>query len=199
MDDRTSRLPSPDRRQGLLDAARELLADGGVDAVTMETVAARSEVSRALVYKHFANRGDLLSTVYREEAADLDRTMAEAVGAATDLEGALRALVRAVFGSLATHRSMFVALARAGAGDAELRRDQRTRDQRTVRFFGDLAMRRFGLDEADARSAAAIVLSGIESVRLQALHRTSVAQRRDLEERFVALALGGFERLAAQG
>lgn len=197
MDDRTCRLPSSDRRQRLLDAARELLDARGIDAVTMETVAARADVSRALVYKHFANRGDLLSTVYRDEAARLDRTMADAVGAENDLEGALRALVTAVFGSLATHRSMFVALARAGARDDELRQDQRSRDQRTVRFFADLAVRQFALDEADARSAVAIVLSGIESVRLQALRRTSAAQRRQLEDRFVALAIGGLERLAA--
>lgn len=197
MDDRPCRLPSSDRRRRLLDAARELLDSRGIDAVTMETVAAHADVSRALVYKHFANRGELLSTVYRDEATRLDRTMADAVGAETDLEGALRALVRAVFGSLATHRSMFVALARAGAGDAELRREQRSRDQRTVRFFADLAARQFDLDDADARSAVAIALSGIESVRLQALRRTSAAQRRQLEERYVALVIGGLERLAA--
>lgn len=199
MDDRPCRIPSHDRRTHLLDAARELLDSGGIDAVTMETVAARADVSRALVYKHFANRGDLLSTVYRDEATRLDRTMADAVGAATDLESALRALVRAVFGSLATHRSMFVALARAGAGDDELRRDQRSRDQRTVRFFAGLATRQFGIDDSDARSAVAIILSGIESVRVQALRRTSPAQRQVLEDRFVDLALGGLERLAAGG
>ena len=47
----------------------------GPAAVTMGTVADRAEVTRALVYKHFDNRDDILATLYRREAAALDRQL----------------------------------------------------------------------------------------------------------------------------
>ena len=44
----------------LLDTAARLAMDHGPDGVTMDAVAASAGVSRPLVYKHFANREELL-------------------------------------------------------------------------------------------------------------------------------------------
>jgi AcrR family transcriptional regulator len=46
----------------------QLILSGGVEAVSMETVADRAGVSRPLVYKHFASKNELLTGVYRREA-----------------------------------------------------------------------------------------------------------------------------------
>ena len=64
-----ARLSRADRRDALLDAAVALVTSGDVSAVSMEAVAEHAGVSRPLVYKHFANRGELLAAVYKRESA----------------------------------------------------------------------------------------------------------------------------------
>jgi AcrR family transcriptional regulator len=51
-------------RAGLLDATRELIAEGGFDALTMAAVADRAGVSRRAVYLHFANRTELITALF---------------------------------------------------------------------------------------------------------------------------------------
>src|SRR5437764_39298 len=82
-----------ERREVVLDAAAEMVAAGEIDAVSMEAVAERVGVSRALIYKHFANRHELLQAVYERESAHLHRQLAADVGQATTLEDMLTALV----------------------------------------------------------------------------------------------------------
>lgn len=54
--------------QALIDAARQIIDEDGVDALTMGAVAERAGVSRRAVYLHFASRTALLSAVYRSAA-----------------------------------------------------------------------------------------------------------------------------------
>lgn len=60
----SARLGRAARREALLDVAAGLVGSGQLDAVTMESVAEASGVSRALVYRHFANRAELLGALY---------------------------------------------------------------------------------------------------------------------------------------
>jgi len=51
-------------RAALLDATRELISEGGFDALTMAAVAERAGVSRRSVYLHFATRADLVTALF---------------------------------------------------------------------------------------------------------------------------------------
>ena len=53
---RRGRPPSEAARRAILRAARELLDEGGLLAVTMEGVAARAKVGKPTVYRHWSNR-----------------------------------------------------------------------------------------------------------------------------------------------
>ena len=55
-----ARITAAQRRDSLLDMAAELVVAESIDAVSMDLVAERCGVSRPLVYKHFANRDELL-------------------------------------------------------------------------------------------------------------------------------------------
>ena len=57
-------------RRALLDAAADLLDEGGPDAVTLREVGARAGVSRGAPYGHFADKESLLTAVATES---LDR------------------------------------------------------------------------------------------------------------------------------
>ncbi|SER16748.1 transcriptional regulator, TetR family [Lentzea xinjiangensis] len=62
------RLPPQERREQLLDAALALIP-AGFDAVTMESVANRAQVTKPVLYDLFANRGELIGALLEREAA----------------------------------------------------------------------------------------------------------------------------------
>ena len=50
-----ARLTAAQRKQQFLDVAAQLVVEQGADTVTMEAVAARAGVSKALSYRYFSN------------------------------------------------------------------------------------------------------------------------------------------------
>ena len=191
------RLDAKARREALLDVARRLVAEAGPASVSMGSVAEGAEVTRALVYKHFANKDDILAALYRREAAALDRAIAREVAAAPEgFEPKLRAFAHAVIQSVGTHARVFAPL-RPFGHDATFRREQRTWDRRTVRFFTTLAVDDLGLDESVARPALAILLSGVNSVLAQAAG-ADADRRRFLEDLYVDMAVTSLRGLVAR-
>jgi AcrR family transcriptional regulator len=59
------RLPRAERREQLLDVALTLLGEQGFGALSMEAIARRAGVNRAVLYRSFANLGVLLATLLR--------------------------------------------------------------------------------------------------------------------------------------
>jgi AcrR family transcriptional regulator len=189
------RLRGGDRRAALLDAAAALLATHGVDAVGMDSVAARAGVSRALVYKHFTNRDELLAEVLRHEAAEVDAAIVAAVRQASGFEDKIRALIRSVLDAVGSHGAVFGPLLRAGLRDPGFGQEQRARDRRTVQFFARLATSELGLAKPDATAAIAVLLTGIESIRAQMRAHPTPEHRRYLEDIYVDLVVGGLTHI----
>ena len=150
----SGRLDSAARRASLLDAAAQLVAEGAVDDVSVESVAERAGVSRPLVYKHFANREEILAELYRRESELLHRELAREVGAAGSLEEMFEALVRSAVRASRERGPLFAALRNAGAWSREVGREQRDRDNDTARAFTRRAVSELG---ADARAAAPLI------------------------------------------
>jgi len=61
------RLPPEERREQLLDAALDLILEGGIVAASMEAVARASGVTKPVVYGVFPDRGALLQTLLARE------------------------------------------------------------------------------------------------------------------------------------
>ncbi|MFC1420745.1 TetR/AcrR family transcriptional regulator [Streptacidiphilus cavernicola] len=81
---RRGRPRSERARAAVLDAAAELLLDGGIDAVTMEAIAARAQVSKATVYKWWPTRAHVMLESFFERsrgtlAVDPADSLAEAL------------------------------------------------------------------------------------------------------------------------
>lgn len=180
-----SRLARDDRREALLDAAARLVETGSIDDVTIESVAAAAGVSRPLIYKHFANRDELLGALYRREAADLHRLLTERVGRARNLEEMFDHLVSGSLEAAAERGPIFTAL-RSGGWTRGVRREQRDRDVQTARAFGRMA-RREGLDPRSASPAAAMLLSMIDSVLTQWRLRPEPAQAELLRTTYMTI------------
>lgn len=192
------RLSAAERRDALLDAARQLVLDDGPRAVSMGSVATRGGVARALVYKHFANRHEILNALYLREASAIDRAIRHEVAAAPDgFEPKLRAYVAGVIEHVAGTAPLFAPL-NAVSANAGYDRAQSSWDKRTVKYFAALAAERFGLADADARSAVSMLLGGFSPLLQQVRATSSPATRAALQERFVQLVSGALEKLAGR-
>jgi AcrR family transcriptional regulator len=188
------RLSSDARREALLDVALELVVSGGPEKVTMGTVAERANVTRALVYKHFPNRDELLTAVFRREVTQLDSTIVAEVKAAEGFEQRLRTFVRAVLRAVDTHGPIVTPL----LAQRGFRSEPGTRDRRNVRFFAKLACEEYDLSSQDATAAISMLLPGIASLWAQAQTLTTAAQRKAREDLFVDLVIGALTHLAAR-
>jgi AcrR family transcriptional regulator len=74
------------RRAEIVDAAESLYAETGWDGITMDQVARRARLSRALLYVYFKDKGDLhLALVQRSLEALRDRFVAARAGHASGL------------------------------------------------------------------------------------------------------------------
>lgn len=191
-----ARMPRDARREALLDAAAALVAAGEVDSVSMETVAEVAAVSRPLVYKHFANRADLLAAVYRREASRLHAELSAAVAAESTIEGKFRALIRGALQAQAERGASLAALSAAGARTADLRRTQRDRNRNTVRHFARQAVAELGVDERKAKVCLSIVLRAIDGVLAEWRQRPTPQFAAALEDAYVTMAMGTLEKLA---
>jgi AcrR family transcriptional regulator len=190
-----ARLRSSARRDALLDAAVELIAGGDIDDVSMDTVAERAGVSRPLVYKHFANRHELLSAVYRREAGAVHEELSAQVVAAGTVEEMFRTLVRGSMRVLAERAHLFAVLRSAGGRTREIRDQQRSRDRDTVKAFAARAARQYGLERREVTPATAVLLGAIDSVTAQWRLRPTQDNARHLEEVYMAMVTGAYAAL----
>jgi AcrR family transcriptional regulator len=195
----SARLGRAERRDALLDAAARMVARGDIDGVSMESVAAATRVSRALVYKHFANRRELLGALYEREASRLHAELTAAVEAADSLDGQVRALVHGALDAQASRGATFAALGQAGARTPAQRELQRRRDRRTLEFFTRSARAELGVDEDDASVVLGVALGAIASVLSRWRQDPTDEHAGRLEEAFVAMTVGGLERLTRGG
>ncbi|MFC9270876.1 TetR/AcrR family transcriptional regulator [Streptomyces zhihengii] len=79
----------------LIDAAEELLADGGVESLTAGAVAARAGIARNSIYRYFDSIEDLLELVVTREFPAWIAEVEQAVAAAATPEEQVVAYVRA--------------------------------------------------------------------------------------------------------
>jgi AcrR family transcriptional regulator len=191
----SARLTGGERRDALLDVAVDLVTSGDVTAVSMEAVAERAGVSRALVYKHFANRSELLAAVYRREATHLHRRIARDVVAADSLEGMFRALIHSALHAAGERGHLFAVLRSAGGWNRELRHEQRARDVDTVRAFAARAEGELGIDRRDATAATAALLATIEPLLTQWRLRPTPENAELLEDIYLGMVQGAFRRI----
>jgi AcrR family transcriptional regulator len=187
------------RRDLLLDAAAEMVAAGDADVVSMESVALRAGVSRALVYKHFANRQALLHALYERESSHLHGSLSAAVQRASSLEEMLRALVTGSLAAQSERAATFAALASQSGRPRGQRDRQRRRDAQTLRHFTKQAVTELGLDVGVATTAIGLALSSISVVLVQWRRQPSQEHAAVLADTWLAMTIGGLRALAATG
>lgn len=115
------RLSRAERRASIEGAAARLFADRGYDATTFEAIAEAGGITRAVLYDHFASKGDLHATLLRKET---DRLLSAVGGAVADAdespEQRLRIGVAAFFAFVEEHPFAWRMIFRDPPGDARI-------------------------------------------------------------------------------
>ena len=188
-----ARLPREQRREHLLDVAAELIAEQGVDSLTMEGVAARAGVSKGLGYAYFENRGDLLAALFGREMGELDRRVGAAVAAQPTFEGKVRATLEVWFDTVAERGPLLATLLQPDLdGPVERRRQGRKRSVHD--FWASLAEHELGIPRRQAMVAAAILLTGATGALDVWIARR--APRQEVVDTFVAMSVAALRALA---
>ncbi|MEM9624092.1 MAG: TetR/AcrR family transcriptional regulator [Pseudomonadota bacterium] len=92
-----TRLTPEARKKQLLEVARELILQDGLQAFTMEALARTANVSSPLVYNYFANRKETLRALLVHEYAGYTDKLIKDAAAATSFEEVVRIFVNSNF------------------------------------------------------------------------------------------------------
>ncbi len=189
-----TRLTREARREQLLDAAAGL-AVTSLDSVTMEGLAAQAGVSKALPYKFFANRDEVLVALYDRELGRLEIRITAAMLGVEGFVPRLTATVDAwldgvasagvLLGVLYTHPGL--------AGPVEERREESSRYLATS--WGAAAAAEFGVDRRRAERLIEVAIAGSLALVGPWL-RADDRHRRELVDDFVGFVAGGIASVA---
>jgi AcrR family transcriptional regulator len=80
-----------EKKQQILQAAQLLFAQFGLKKVTTDDIAKEARVSKATLYKHYANKSEIFDDVVKREADQLMVSIREAVERESDTVAKLRA------------------------------------------------------------------------------------------------------------
>lgn len=161
------------RERGILDGARHLVAQEGLEKLTIDRVAEEAGIAKGTVYLYYKTKDDLLRAVLGDIFDRLTARMREAIASADAFPDQLRAFIRAGFFELDAHQAFFRALiARPDASPPP-------HDESVVRMINEhLAILGSWFEQA---KEAGYLRSGVDPVRsafsvMSILHGTGIRQ-----------------------
>jgi AcrR family transcriptional regulator len=159
------RTRDPDRRERILRAAAELVAERGFHAVSMADIGAASGIVGSGVYRHFDSKSAVLVALLDEGMARLLSTAAEAVGSGRPDAEVLDELVRDQV-RFAVDESVLVRLWLREVQtlpDGDQRRLRRLQRHYVEEWVHSLRELRPELCDADARARVHVAIGAIQS------------------------------------
>lgn len=182
------RLPRAEREQLILGIAQREFGRHGFAAASMETIAAGSGITKALVYQYFGSKEGLYVACVERGRAQLFERLQEAAGSAS-AGRMLRAIVETYFDGLDALRDDFYVL----YGDAPPRAVDAMR-RRNASVIADLLRAGASLAPEDVDLTAHLIVGAGEQVgRWWLEHRDVPAAR--VKSRFTAAVAGAIDRL----
>jgi AcrR family transcriptional regulator len=186
-----ARLSKSARREQLLEVAAEMLAEQGTPVLTMEGLAERAGVSKALPYSHFTNADDVLIALYQSEILRMGDRVARAQQAETSPEARLVAAVHAYFDVVQERGAVLAVLMGPGSAIPRLA-DQG--DNVGQRFVADLLTQTFGIKGKQALVLADILQGSLSGAVTAWANGT--ASRSTAEKLVTAFVLSGLRDAA---
>jgi AcrR family transcriptional regulator len=112
-------MAAADRRELIIEAARESFAEGGYHRTSLDAIAERAGVSKALLYEHFASKRELHAAMLEAHVHELIERIEAALVDAEPGEGRLRAGLEAFFDFIEERRGAAAIMLR-NSGDPDV-------------------------------------------------------------------------------
>jgi AcrR family transcriptional regulator len=196
-DQRPRRFSAAERHEQYLRCAADLVLSDGVSAVTMDAVAAAAGVNKALLYRQFANRGELLLALFDRETRGLDAAVRGAMEGVDGFEAQLRAWVKAWFDYIGTRGVLLGRLMEARTVSDEVAGQHQERTHTIVDVMGAWYEGAFQLPSDVARDAAAMLYAALGGVIERWAASPTSATRQRLEPAYIGTVLGSLRELEA--
>ena len=191
-----TRLAPEERRHAILDQAAGLVIEQGLSGLTMDGVAARAEVSPALLYHYFPSRLDLLQALLRREYGRLHEAQAVENSQASDFDDMVRRMTGLSLRQ-SEERGLLIERLMSDPGvvaafEVENRADRRA----AVRFLSRRLARAHGVEEAEAEGIVELCMgiTAAAGARIAA----GDAARAQIEPLTVRMILGAIAAGVAQ-
>jgi AcrR family transcriptional regulator len=118
-DEARRRMPAEDRRALILESAREAFAEGGYHSTSLDAIAERAGVSKALLYEHFDSKRELHAAMLELHVSELLERINAALVDADPGEHRMRAGLEAFFTFLEDRRGTAAIMLR-NTGDPDV-------------------------------------------------------------------------------
>ncbi len=145
-----TRLSPSARRDQLLDHARTMIVNNGLQRFTMEGLAAIAGVSAPLVYNYFKSRSELLQTLLKREYGVFVEAITSAVSETEDFEDIVRVSVTSNFEHYAPGNVLPLLLSQPEIAVA-VRKLREKHGQQVARVLVRAAARQYKLDKQYAQ------------------------------------------------
>jgi AcrR family transcriptional regulator len=155
------RMKRDQRHQQLLAMATVVLSNVGIQGLTMERVAEQADVSKPVLYSHFANRNALLLALIEDYWVDTDEATRAHRSGSRSFEERLAAIISGYFDVLAKKGNDLQTLIFRNSHEPVLEQARRTRDRDIEALWASDYERSLGMSHDQAVIAAAIIRSAI--------------------------------------
>lgn len=179
------------QRARLIDAAYEIAAEQGAEAVTLASVATRAGLARSSLYGYFGSRDELIVAVCEDAVGRWCETIVRSMTAAADRDRQLREYVEAQLGAAAdTRHELSMLLLQSGVSADGLERIRAAHATLRTALLDVL----IGMDLPAPERAAAFVQAAVTAAYEQIRAGQPVSDVIDDTYRFVAAGLRNLDR-----
>jgi AcrR family transcriptional regulator len=183
---RGTRLPRPERRRQLLDAAREVFVSQGYHAAAMDEIAERAGVSKPVLYQHFPGKLELYLALLDQSVDELVATVRDALISTTDNRQRVAAAMGAYFEYVEQEHQAFRLVFESDLGnEAEVRDRLERGQQECAEMISQMVSQDAGLDDEEAMLLS-VGLVGLAQVTARYWLSTHDHVARETAEQLVA-------------
>jgi AcrR family transcriptional regulator len=172
---RQKRLPGAERRELILESAARLFGERGYAGTTLDEIAAASNVTKPILYRHFASKKALYLALLERHRDDLPRFF-ERVPADLPFDERVEAILETWFAYVEEHGYAWRMLFRDSGGDDEIHAFRRGNYDRAREVLAGFIRSQKGIPKGEVEPLAEFLRTGGAGLALWSLDHPEVSR-----------------------
>lgn len=172
---RRKRLPGAERRELILASAARLFGERGYAGTTLDEIAAASNVTKPILYRHFASKKALYLALLERHRDDLPRFF-ERVPSGLSFEERMEAILGAWFAYVEEHGYAWRMIFRDSGGDREIHEFRRGNQDRARDVLAGFIRSQKGIPKRQVEPLAEFLRAGGAGLALWSLDHPEVSR-----------------------